>query len=220
MTPGIKPEDIEVLHYESLVLVSTRITPVLPFLFAEEAESIKGAVEKRRREFACGRALARHGMEIFGILPQAIPVGAMRQPLWPENLAGSITHTNTHCTVALGRRQDYMSIGIDMETVGGLTKELWGHIFCQEERDYLDSLPSFDQQQMSCLMFSAKEAYYKMQFPLTGILEGFTSVTTHKDHSGSLWVAPCEDLSSPLRSRFRAHLLSCSGESCVLVYCR
>ncbi|MBE0584319.1 MAG: hypothetical protein IH612_11245, partial [Desulfofustis sp.] len=125
MNVTIDHENIEVLHQDSLILVSAPISTVMPALFPGEAEYISKAVEKRQREFATGRALARHGMELLGFAPQAIPVGVMRQPVWPVGLAGSITHTNTHCAVALGKSVHVLSIGIDMETAGAVTRELW-----------------------------------------------------------------------------------------------
>jgi len=169
--PTYSMKYVEVQYFDHLLLVSAPITVNMPPLIAEETDYIAGTVEKRRHEFTVGRGLARYGMELLGFPPQAIPVGEMRQPLWPDVLVGSITHTDTHCSVVLGRSVHCLSIGIDMETVGRVTRELWKRIFCKDECDYLDSLPATDREQTACLIFSAKEAYYKMQYPLTNILE-------------------------------------------------
>ena len=62
-------------------------------LYPEEARHLQKAVRKRLEEFAAGRLCARLLLREFGIDHFAVEVGADRQPLWPEDLVGSITHT-------------------------------------------------------------------------------------------------------------------------------
>ncbi|MFP5388692.1 MAG: 4-phosphopantetheinyl transferase, partial [Thermoleophilia bacterium] len=50
--------------------------------YAEEAEALGNAVEKRRCEFVTGRACARAALAQLGVPAQPIPVGRRGEPLW------------------------------------------------------------------------------------------------------------------------------------------
>lgn len=213
-------ENLEIRHRDDCMLLVAPILSVRSTLFPEEAAYIENSVEKRRREFSASRTLARYGMRFFGVSTQPILVGTMRQPLWPAGMIGSITHTETHCAVALGRSCDALSIGIDMETEGRVTRDLWPYIFTSEESAVLKALPAERQLKIAGYMFSAKEAYFKMQFPLTALLAGFTDVTTHMDNSGNMWVRPTSKIDSPLKICFLVQLISCGTELCTFVICK
>ena len=62
-------------------------------LLAEEMRHLGASVDKRKREFAAGRLCARRLLAEFGITDFPVRVADDRQPLWPESLVGSITHT-------------------------------------------------------------------------------------------------------------------------------
>ena len=57
-------------------------------LFPEEAEVVRRAVDKRRREFALVRTCARRAMEKLGVPPQPLLPGERGAPRWPAGLAG------------------------------------------------------------------------------------------------------------------------------------
>jgi 4'-phosphopantetheinyl transferase EntD len=60
-------------------------------LYPEEAVHVERAVEKRRRDFALGRACARRALAVLDDRPPtAILVGEERAPVWPEGIVGSI----------------------------------------------------------------------------------------------------------------------------------
>ena len=61
-------------------------------LFPEEAALVAGAVSSRRREFAAGRCCARRALALLGCPLRPLPMGAVREPLWPAGFAGSISH--------------------------------------------------------------------------------------------------------------------------------
>ena len=136
-------------------------------LYPDEARHLQKAVRKRLEEFAAGRLCARLLMREFGIDHFAIEVGADRQPLWPEILVGSITHTSGFCATVVAPKKSLRSVGIDTEISGSVKTELWRGICTVSETTWLRSLPESEQPFAATLIFSAKEAFYKCQFAVT-----------------------------------------------------
>jgi 4'-phosphopantetheinyl transferase EntD len=146
-------------------------------LYPEEAKHLGKAVRKRVEEFAAGRLCARLLLGEFGTDNFAIEVGPGRQPLWPPALVGSITHTTGFCAAVVAPRMSLRSVGIDTEIAGGVKPELWRGICTPEESAWLRSLSSVEQIAAATVIFSAKEAFYKCQFPLTQQYLGFHDVS-------------------------------------------
>jgi enterobactin synthetase component D / holo-[acyl-carrier protein] synthase len=146
-------------------------------LYPEEAHHVRRAVRKRAEEFAAGRSCARLLLREFGIASGPIGVGDERQPLWPDGLVGSITHTRGLCAAVLAPQAAMRSLGIDSEVKGGVKTELWRGICTPAETAWLGSLPQSEQAAAATLIFSAKEAFYKCQFPLTQERLGFHVVS-------------------------------------------
>ncbi|PTE23570.1 phosphopantetheinyl transferase [Cereibacter changlensis JA139] len=128
--------------------------PLLP------GEAVRG-IARRQREFSAGRAAVRLCMAELGLAPQAVPAAPDRSPLWPPGLSGSITHSATACLAALTRAPQLL--GLDIEPDAPLPPEMHSLVLRPEERDCPDPL----------LAFSAKEAAYKAQYPVTRTLFGF-----------------------------------------------
>jgi 4'-phosphopantetheinyl transferase EntD len=145
-------------------------------LYPEEARSVQKAVRKRAEEFAAGRLCARFLLREFGIDHFALEVGAHRQPLWPEELVGSITHTTDFCAAVVAPKKCLRSIGIDTEVAGRVKAELWRGICTPPETAWLRALPEAEQLAAATLIFSAKEAFYKCQYALTQERLGFHDV--------------------------------------------
>ncbi|WP_116402668.1 4'-phosphopantetheinyl transferase family protein [Methylovirgula sp. 4M-Z18] len=136
-------------------------------LYPEEAALCGRFAPKRLREFAMGRlaarqVLARMGIEHFPLLKRPDETA-----LWPEGITGSITHTDGICLVAAARAP-IAALGIDAEIVSHVTAELWQQIFTQREAALLHRLSARQRQRHAAAIFSAKEAFYKCQYVLTG----------------------------------------------------
>ena len=95
-----------------------------------------------------------------------LTVGPQREPLWPEGFVGSITHTTGLCAAVVGERKHFMGLGVDIEIAGRVNPELWPSICVAEERAWLGSLAEHERAVAATLVFAAKEAFYKAQFPL------------------------------------------------------
>ena len=122
------------------------------------------AVPRRLREFAAGRAALRAAMADLGLPATAIPMNPDRSPALPAGLAASITHTATACLAAAmtGRR----GLGIDIEPDEPLPPDILDTVLTPPERGTPDAR----------VIFSAKEALYKAQYPITRRLFGFDAV--------------------------------------------
>jgi 4'-phosphopantetheinyl transferase EntD len=109
-----------------------------------------------------------------------------RAPVWPPAVVGSITHTEGYSAAVVGRKRALCGLGIDCETVAAVTPEVWSGICAPSELDFLGRLPSALQSAHAALIFAAKEAFYKFQFPLTRQWVGFEDVVIESDD----WCAP------------------------------
>jgi 4'-phosphopantetheinyl transferase EntD len=137
-------------------------------LYPEEAACVQRAVVKRVREFAAGRACARRALAEIGIDDCPILVAHDRQPIWPDSVIGSITHTTGLCAAVVARKGSEIGLGLDCEVVSKVTEDLWPTICRPEETVWIESLPPSQRAAAAALLFSAKEAFYKCQYPVTG----------------------------------------------------
>jgi 4'-phosphopantetheinyl transferase EntD len=156
----------------------------------EEAAQVARAVSKRRREFAAGRHLVRRGLarlggDAAGFADFVLLNDADRAPRWPAGVVGSITHTGAgdqaYCAVVLGRDSQLLAVGIDAEEAEPLEPELWKFVLTADERAALEREPAERRGLLAKVMFSAKECFYKAQYPLTRQFLGFQQVRISLD---------------------------------------
>jgi len=146
-------------------------------LLAGERHVLGQAARKRVHEFAAGRLCARRAVAEFGLQDFPIGVCADRRPRWPEQLTGCITHTDGFSAAAVAERARFLAIGIDAERVGRVSSAIWSHVFVPSERNWLETRPDPERAPIATLIFSAKEAFYKCQYEITGQWLDFKDVT-------------------------------------------
>lgn len=146
-------------------------------LHPREAAQCAGFAPGRIAEFAAGRSCARRALAELGITNFALDANADRSPRWPENIAGSITHTRGFCAAVVGRTPPLRGIGIDAETIGRVTPDIHHLIFDAEEARALATLDVATRMRAQTIVFSAKEAFYKCQYPITRAWRDFHDVT-------------------------------------------
>ena len=98
------------------------------------------------------------------------------QPSWPEGIVGSITHTDDYCAAVVARKNHCNAIGLDAESMEGITPDLYPYICTAEEHDRLRAMEFGMRAKAAALIFSAKEAFYKCQFPLTAEFLDFQDI--------------------------------------------
>ncbi|MGC1460341.1 MAG: 4'-phosphopantetheinyl transferase superfamily protein [Steroidobacteraceae bacterium] len=175
---------IAALFAQGAVAYQTHDTIAAATLLPEEQQSLVRAVPKRISEFAAGRACARAALSQLGYGTVALPAGADRAPCWPSGATGSITHTHGYCAAVVAATTQIRALGLDAEPEDSVKPHLWRRICCAEELATLQAQETAYAIAAATLIFSAKEAFYKCQYTLTGEWLGFTdiSVNIESDH--------------------------------------
>lgn len=135
-------------------------------LLPAEAEFVRNAVDRRRREFAAGRTCARKALQMLGVAPQPLLVGQHREPLWPPGVVGSLTHCGKYCAAAVARAERFAGLGVDAEISERLDPELISTVCTSLEMKWARECPPPAFGDWNKVIFSAKESVYKCLFPL------------------------------------------------------
>jgi 4'-phosphopantetheinyl transferase EntD len=149
-----------------------------------ELAQVAGAVVPRRIEYAAGRHCARAALAKLDIHDFVLLNTSDRCPAWPAGIVGSITHTGRaprgYCAVALASTARVLALGIDAEQTGPLDPGLWELIARPAELRALQRVGDAAGWHAK-LLFVAKEAFYKAQFPLTRAQLDFHDVEVELD---------------------------------------
>ena len=159
-------------------------------LLPAEAAQVARAAAKRRREFAAGRLLARRLLGRLGV-PEAFELlaGEDRAPIWPAGVVGTISHTSSRAAVAVARAGDVLALGCDLEHDEPLDEGILRRVCDPREREWIASRPLAQRGRLAMLVFSAKEAAYKAQYPLTGKILEFSDLSLDLDPGGTFRAA-------------------------------
>ncbi|MDB5133123.1 MAG: 4-phosphopantetheinyl transferase [Mucilaginibacter sp.] len=133
---------------------------------AEKALIGKAAL-KRQNDFSTGRHCARKALGRFGASDTEILTGEVKEPLWPAGFVGSISHSKKLTGAIVAKVENIAAVGLDVETIGGINHDMWDILFTYNEQVFLSTMGDREQALYSTLVFSFKEAFYKLQYPLT-----------------------------------------------------
>ncbi len=131
---------------------------------------------KRIMEFSTGRYCARRTLEAPGLENHDILIGDNREPLWPEGITGSISHCDNLVGAVTSSTTKVKALGLDIEIIGKVGIEIWDLVFTDNEQKFLRNIKSEDSELYSTVIFSAKECFYKLQFPITKTYIDFKEV--------------------------------------------
>jgi 4'-phosphopantetheinyl transferase EntD len=175
MRAGLSAEVHGLFDAEVLVLAAEVGDAALAHITPREAALVERAVDKRKREFATARVLAREALARLGHERAEILWDEKRAPLWPPGITGSISHCDTRAVVAIARRDRVGTVGVDVEHREGLRRDLWKTVFLEREVAALDAAfaGQAERARMALALFSAKEALYKAQYPWSSTFMGF-----------------------------------------------
>lgn len=165
-----------------------------PLALPAEEALIERAVDKRKREFRKARACARELLAEFGVREFALLAGSQREPLWPEGIIGSVTHTDGLCAVAVGQRLHYAGIGIDVEPEEPLSEGVAKRVSSEAEIAAGVAASGLAPLVVARIVFSAKEAFYKSQFCVTARFLGFSDAIVELAPDGGFSVQIVADL--------------------------
>lgn len=215
MNPALLSPDFESLFPDGVAAAELRVPGDASLLLPAEAACLGRAVPKRVEEFAAGRLCARRVLAEFGIMDFALQVGTDRQPVWPASMVGSITHTGGLCAAVAAERKAFAGLGMDSEVVGDVNPDLWPSLCARPEITWLHSLPTAEQTSAAALIFAAKEAFYKCQYPATSEFLNFHDVLIESPQWGvreagftvraTRELAIAQFAAFPVRGRYRFH---------------
>ena len=161
----------------------------LTALYPAEKAAIVSAVAKRQHEFIAGRVLAREALYQLRESPRPVLCGNNRSPIWPDGVVGSISHTTHWCAAALAHSEKIRSIGIDVEEESPLENALFPMVLGSDELMAIEGLSIRKRGMAGKIIFSAKEAFYKAQYPLTKKFLDFHAVHVYLDWECCRWLA-------------------------------
>lgn len=157
--------------------------------YPEEEAYITRAVEKRKREFRAGRHSAHSVLRHFGIEDFPVKVGHHRQPLWPQNIIGSISHTDGFCACVATPRDSIISIGIDVEPMEKVDVASLPLICTRRELQSIEAYQPETAIPLCKLIFSAKECVHKVYHPLNDHTLDFLDAEISFDIPGKRFTA-------------------------------
>lgn len=162
-------------------------------LFPEELALIPShASEAHKTAFTLGRMAAHLALEELGANPQPILRGSGGEPLWPDGISGSISHTGTCGCALVGHSKDYTGIGVDLQVKRPLAFDIKKRVCTAAERLALENADEI----AALLVFSAKESIYKSLYPRVRRFFGFHAAELRSPLTGnSLDFELMEDLS-------------------------
>jgi 4'-phosphopantetheinyl transferase EntD len=196
----------ESLFSDGTIVVEGEVHQADHQLFPEELACVRHAVERRRAQFATGRVCARRALAMLGLPETPIIVGPGGAPRWPSGVVGSITHTALYCAAVVKPSPPWRAVGLDAEELAPLGAAIENAVSTEAERRWLSGFSGQERDTHVLLLFSAKEAYYKLQHPLTNRFLDFSEVEIEADlHAGTFRVwehASIPNELGPLTGRF------------------
>jgi 4'-phosphopantetheinyl transferase EntD len=100
----------------------------------------------------------------------------------------------------VARRSTCAGIGFDAEAWGRVRPALWRRIATRPELAWLRAHPQDAGERWATLLFSAKEAFYKAQFPVSGSSLGFQAAAFHAVGEGAFEIELHRDVEGVGRS--------------------
>lgn len=168
-------------------------------LYPAEAGAVARAVPKRRAEFAAGRRAARMALAALGLPKTEIPVGPHRAPVWPEGVAGSITHDRGLALAAVIRKPG--GLGIDLTEAAPLPGGTRRTILPHAEEAGLSDLEAR-------AGFAAKESLFKALFPRMKTFFDFDTAVFVPGRDGGFSLCLGESVGPfPIGTRWWGHMI-------------
>ena len=179
-----------------------------------ERELASGFAPPRALEFAAGRHCAREALRALGLPPEPLLRGEGREPLWPPGIVGSISHATGYCGAVVARTRTCRGLGFDVEEWGRMRPALWRRIATPAEREWLGAQDA-QGERWATVLFSAKEAFYKAQYPCSATFLGFQAAAFHPTGPDRFEIELLRDVAgvggagARIRGRWAADALRC-----------
>ncbi len=148
-------------------------------LGVEFPEQLQKSVVKRRAEYLAGRWCAINSLSQMGIYDWQISTGEHRDPLWPSDTLGSISHCSDYAIATTSDNSRCLGIGIDIEEIisAETMKNIRSQIINKDEEKLISTLNTDSKEKWFTLCFSAKESFFKAVYPVVKCYFGFEAVS-------------------------------------------
>jgi enterobactin synthetase component D len=169
-------------------------------------ERLQGAVRKRHIEYLAGRWCAREAMRVRHPrhADAHVATGDEREPLWPEGVVGSITHTQGFVSAAIADARALRSIGLDSEETFTVdrARRLASHLARPGELEAL-ARSGLDEGVIAAAVFSVKESVFKCLHPFVREFFGFQAAeVVELSREGAVRVRLTETLTREFREGY------------------
>ena len=189
--------DEQFIYSHHQILMSERIDPIhiikyspeyyhdelFTYFEIEKPTQLSQWVPKRQAQFLAGRIAANMALssDQANTLKNQVGIGYSRQPIWPENFIGSISHSGETSIACISQPpQTCAGLGVDIqETIlpdlqSQITSTILTHkdtlLFQHRKSELAESV-------LFTLMFSAKESFFKAAFNSVGEYFDFTDAS-------------------------------------------
>jgi 4'-phosphopantetheinyl transferase EntD len=179
-------------------LSASWLTADVPPLMPEEAVYAEPAVLRRRQELAVGRHLARTVLSELGGPWGPLLRRKDRTVVWPPGYSATISHTKDVVAAAAALSEAVPCLGLDVEA-STVSLNLVDKLLRPEEQTQLFGLTEAQVRRRATIVFSAKEAFYKAQYPSTQTFLGFMDVRLDMDLKAQRATAVVVREDSPLQ---------------------
>ncbi len=152
----------------SLIIKIDLLSNCQGYIYSDEEKFISNFSVGRKKEFIAGRTLARQSLQELGKEPCSILNDKNGCPLWPDSVVGSISHKRNICATLIGLKENFDSVGIDIEFNEPLSQSMW-NMFTTIEEISEGNTTDFSDQIFANMLLSAKEAVYKSIFPIAQV---------------------------------------------------
>ena len=181
MQTSVPPDSVFIDLFEIPVAVVCRqVQDYRELLGVLETQRLKKMRENRILEFSSGRFCAHQALQMLASDCDDIEVGDDRQPIWPQGIAGSISHGAKLAVAVVTQEPGCIGLGIDIEKVSALESSVVNMVCTASELEWIDRIcrdsaakgelfqnTAVDWQRghVACLFFSIKESIFKCCFP-------------------------------------------------------
>ncbi|MBY3252516.1 4'-phosphopantetheinyl transferase family protein [Rhizobium laguerreae] len=176
-------------------------------LLPDEAILAAGFAPARLAEFATGRASLRFVIERLTGRVTPVEIGQRREPILPNGVVGSITHSAGVVAAAVAPAAVFAGIGLDMEVASRVSVELLPSLISAREARAKPA--GLECSVWLAMHFAGKEAVFKAIHPIIRRYIDFHDIEL--SFSGNNFVAtprPGEESLRRLRINGQVHLVS------------
>lgn len=175
------PDDSAIVRSACLYDATRYDESLFRILGIAKPEQLQQAVIKRKAEFLAGRYCALRALELAGLPGSHIGIGSHRQPIWPEDICGAISHTRQLAVAAVAYGTDVYGVGVDVEEefTADAMGQIQSFVLNADERLLLSGVP-LHREQLVTLIYSIKESFFKAAFPLVQRYFDFDAISLLK----------------------------------------